>query len=136
MNASQEPTTIFLAGDDLILDFHLDPPLPIDQPTLGVGIDNCMGVRVFSVTTLLSPTNWKCLSRPTRVRCIIPNITLAPGRYLMSLSVGTMHEPLMDALDHAVSFDVEATDYFGTGRLPDPSMGLVLARSQWGFYDS
>jgi hypothetical protein len=51
----------------------------------------------------------------------------------MNLSVGNNYNPLMDAITHAASFTIEPNDYFGSGRLPTPDLGVILARSRWEF---
>ena len=67
-NSAGEPTTSVFTGDDLIIDFELLPPSPITEPALGIGIDNAMGLRVFSVATYFSQFRWPILHRPHRPR--------------------------------------------------------------------
>lgn len=128
-----EFTATFSPGDDLVIELHLDPVTPISQPTMGIGIDNFMGVRVFSVASYLSDVDWKNLEGPTVVRCRIPHLTLLPGRYTLNLSVGDVYNYMMDAIPHAGAFTVEANDYFGNGRLPTIEAGMVLSKSSWDF---
>ena len=130
-NLAGEPATSVFTGDDLILEFDLIPPSPISGPTLGVGIDNAMGLRVFSVATYFSQFRWPILDRPSRVRCVVPSVNLLPGRYVMSLSVGNNYNYLMDAISQAAFFTVEPKDYFGNGRLPTSDLGVVLSKSHW-----
>ena len=120
-------------GDDLVLEFQLNPVTPITQPTLGIGIDNFMGVRVFSVASYLSKAEWRSLEGPTTVRCQIPHVALLPGRYTLSLSVGDGYNYMMDAIPHAAAFTVEPNNYFGNGRLPTIEAGMVLSKSSWEF---
>jgi lipopolysaccharide transport system ATP-binding protein len=129
-------TTTFAPGDDVIFEFELTPSNPITQPTLGVGIDNALGVRVFSVATYFSNAQWKLLDRPTIVRCRIPNISLLPGRYALSLSVGSVYNYLMDAIPYAAFFTVEPNNFFGNGRLPTLDLGVVLSKSSWEFSET
>lgn len=136
MDHSGNTTTNFAPGDDVILEFELTPANLITQPTLGVGIDNFMGVRVFSVATYFSEVQWKVLDRPTTVRCRIPGINLLPGKYTMSLSVGNVYNYLLDAIPHAAFFSVEPNNYFGNGRLPTIDLGVVLSKSVWEFSES
>lgn len=133
MNSAGELTSSLYPGDDLILEFDLDSPSAINEPTLGVGIDNAMGARIFSLLTQSSGCHWPKLDRSTTVRCTVPAISLVPGRYLMSLSVGDAYNSLMDAITNAASFSIEPNDYFGSGRLPTSDLGVLLARSHWEF---
>lgn len=133
LNSSGELTSSLYPGDDLILEFDLDSPFAINEPTLGVGVDNAMGARMFSVMTHYSGCEWPKLESATTVRCTVPSVSLVPGRYLMSLSVGNTYNTLMDAITHAASFSIEENDYFGTGRSLTADLGVVLAQSRWEF---
>lgn len=136
MNGSGEPTTSLFPGDDLLLEFQLEPGLLINRPTLTISIDNSGGFRVFSVNTDFSRNDWHKLERPATVRCLIPHVNLLPGQYAMSLSLGTAYEKQIDVITKAASFNVEQSDYFGTGRMPTPDLGVVLTQSHWEFYES
>ncbi|HZJ47157.1 MAG TPA: ABC transporter ATP-binding protein [Pyrinomonadaceae bacterium] len=131
MNGAKEPTPTLFAGEDLVLEFELNPPRAITNPTLGIGVDNAMGLRVFSVITYYSDFEWTRLDRPAVIRCTIPQIKLLPGRYQLSISVGNVYNQHVDAIYNAASFSIEPSDYFGTGRLPSPDLGVVLADSKW-----
>jgi lipopolysaccharide transport system ATP-binding protein len=131
MNGDKEPTATLFAGEDLVLEFELNPPRAIANPTLGIGVDNAMGLRVFSVITYYSDFEWSRLDRPSVVRCTIPRIKLLPGRYQLNISVGNVYNQHVDAIYNAASFSIEPSDYFGTGRLPTPDLGVVLADSRW-----
>jgi lipopolysaccharide transport system ATP-binding protein len=131
MNGNEEPTATLFAGEDLVLEFDLEPPHAINNPTLGIGVDNSLGFRIFSVITYYSNFDWPKLEGPTTVRCTIPRINLLPGRYQLNISVGNYYNQLIDAIYNAASFAVEPSDYFGTGRLPTQDLGVVLADSKW-----
>lgn len=130
-NGDGVPTTNFIPSDKLVLQFTLNSPFPIRQPVLTIGIDNAMGQRVFSVSSLYSQQPWGILEKPTVVRCGIPELRLIPGRYSLGVCVGTAYEPLMDAIPEAALFDVAESDHFGTGRMPTQDLGVVLVSSQW-----
>jgi lipopolysaccharide transport system ATP-binding protein len=131
MNAAGNATKRFAAGDDLILEIEIHAPVSISQPVVSVAFDSALGQRVFTVSTLYSPLEWNVAEAPTRIRCVVPDLRLVPGTYFVGICVGTVYEPLMDAIPNAASFSVESADYFGTGRMPGEDLGLVLAPSQW-----
>ncbi|HSE20836.1 MAG TPA: ABC transporter ATP-binding protein [Pyrinomonadaceae bacterium] len=131
MNGDKEPTPTLFAGEDLILEFDLNPRRAITNPTLGIGVDNATGLRVFSVITYYSDFEWTKLDSPVVVRCTIPQVKLLPGRYQLNISVGNVYNQHVDAIYNAASFSIEPSDYFGTGRLPTPDLGVVLADSKW-----
>jgi hypothetical protein len=58
-------------------------------------------------------------------------LNLMPGRYHMSLwaeSAGRLH---YDVLDHCATFDIEASDYYGTGRGIEARFGLFFLPCRW-----
>ncbi len=130
-NRAGTATTAYLTGDDMTMEFDLDPPFPVLDPILSIGIDDTMGRRIFSISSQYSQFKLAALDRPATVVCTIPDLCLLPGRYSMSLCVGTTYEWSLDGLPSVASFDVHESDYFGTGRLPTQDLGAVLVRSQW-----
>ena len=88
------------------------------------------GSRIFSLTTYFSDSEPPSLERACRVSCQIDELARA-GPHNMSFSVGNAHSPLIDALDNAISFDVDSVDYYGNGRSPEASYGRILVRSRW-----
>jgi hypothetical protein len=121
----------FHCGETMRIEFTFDPVVPLKFPQFGIGVDDWMGSRIFSITTYFSDSKLPSLEQPCKVICHIDEVPLAPGRYSLSLSAGTPHNTLVDQLENAVSFDVEPVDFFGNGRVPDPGFGRVLVRSRW-----
>jgi len=125
----------FLSGDKLIIEFIVEPIVPLSVPQFGIGFDDVISGRVFSVTTFSSNVLLSPLNRRAKVICQIDELPLAPGSYLLSLSAGTNESLVMDSLDYAVSIEVEPSDVYGNGRLYGPTHGRVLVRSKWEKYD-
>ena len=130
-NGAGALTTAFLSGDDMVLEFDLAPPFPVLDPILWVGIDDSLGRRLFTVSSQYSQSEFPALDRPMTAVCTIPDLCLLPGRYSMSICVGTTYDWSLDAVVNVASFDVHASDYFGTGRMPPQDLGAVLVKSQW-----
>jgi lipopolysaccharide transport system ATP-binding protein len=121
----------FQCGEPMTVEFTFDPVLPLAEPQFGIGVDDCMGARIFTLATYLSDCTLPQLKEPGKVLCHLEEIPLVPGRYSLSLSAGTYHNRFVDALDHAVSFEVEPNDFFRNGRIPSSTLGTVLVRSRW-----
>ena len=121
----------FYCGEPMKIEFTFDPVVALRSPQFGIGVDDWMGSRIFSITTYFSDSELPSLEKPCRVTCQIDEIPLAPGRYNLSFSAGTAHNPLIDALDSAMSFDVDSVDYYGNGRVPEAAFGRILVRSRW-----
>ncbi len=126
------PTQIMMTGEPLTLEFGLRLAAPTTTPQVGVGVDDLWGQRVYSVASYLAADDLPPLpAGDSVVRCRVPSVDLAPGRYSLSLSFGYSLAGLADQVEGLVAFDVEANDFYGNGRLPGPGLGQTLVRSQW-----
>ncbi len=125
------PTTRFLSGEMMKIELKFNPVIQLDDPQFGVGVDDWMGTRIFSVATYFTNSQLPALREPCTITCCIKELPLVPGHYSLSLSAGTNQNPVVDNLVQVVSFDVEGTDFFGNGRIPHESLGRVLVRSHW-----
>jgi lipopolysaccharide transport system ATP-binding protein len=118
-------------GAALTIRLCLSSPRRISRPIFGIGIDNYLGQRIVSfnseMNTLLDVAE---ISRPTVVDCVIPCLPLAPGDYRVKLVVRESGTDL-DIIEDALAFTVEATDWFGTGRLPHSSQGTTVCKANW-----
>jgi homopolymeric O-antigen transport system ATP-binding protein len=132
-NENGETTATFGCGEALTIALDLQPVRPLDRPQVGIGFDDAMGQRVFSVATYLSDSCLPSLNKPMTVYCRIPALDIAPGTYTLSLSAGCAGDYLMDELANAVALEVTATDFYGNGRLPTAGLGHVLVKSRWGY---
>ncbi len=121
----------FLSGETWRLELSCVLETPLKDFRIGVGIDDWLQNRVFSLTTDTAGAVLAPATSAFKVVCSVDDLPLGPGHYTLSLSAGTPHAPLLDALDHAVTFHVEASDFFGSGKLPSPQLGRVLVRSKW-----
>jgi lipopolysaccharide transport system ATP-binding protein len=121
----------FMCGEMVRIELTCDPPFALAQPHFGIGVDDWVGTRIFSLLTGNAGVQLAPSTGSFKVICQINELSLVPGQYTLSLSAGTVHETLLDALDHVVTFRVEAGDFFGSGKLPPANLGRVLVRSEW-----
>ncbi len=122
-------------GKPLVIELQLASRAHLREPQFGIGFDDSMGNRVFSVATYLSSSSLPELRGPARVQCVIDDLPLAPAVYTLSLSAGDRGQPLLDAIDHAVGVEVVAADFYGGGILPSTMLGHTLIRSRWNAFD-
>jgi lipopolysaccharide transport system ATP-binding protein len=130
-NGAGAITTAYLSGDDMVIEFDLNPTFPVPDPVLFVAIDDGLGRRLFTVSSQYSQSHLPALDQPMTAVCVIPDLCLLPGRYFMSICAGMTHDWCLDLLVNVACFDVHASDYFGTGRMPPEDFGPILVRSQW-----
>jgi len=130
-NAAGASTTAYLCGDDMVVELDIDPPFTVSDPIVFVGIDDNIGRRIFTVSSQYSRSEFPAFDRPLTAVCVIPDLCLLPGRYSMSICVGNPYDWWLDMVVNAASFDVHASDYFGSGRMPPQELGAVLVKSNW-----
>ena len=131
MNTKGEPTLRFKAGETLLIELTVDPSRSLHQPQFGIGVDDVMGLRICSWCTYLSVSELPQLARPSKVICRVDRLPLIPGKYVLSLSAGVPHDPLLDALDQAVTLEVVPADFFGNGQIHGVGLGRCLVASEW-----
>jgi lipopolysaccharide transport system ATP-binding protein len=131
LNEQEESTGMFGCGQLFTILIELNPVGRLDNPHLGIGFDNSLGQRLFSVMTSLSENVLAPLDKPTTIACELKHLPLVPGRYTLSLSAGSYENSLMDAIPNAVTIRVIPTNYFGNGHLPPPNLGHFLVKSSW-----
>jgi lipopolysaccharide transport system ATP-binding protein len=65
------------------------------------------------------------------VSCRIKRLPLAPGEYYLNVYCESNGE-IVDWVQNATTFDVEAGEFFGTGKLPPNTHGGLLVDQEWG----
>jgi lipopolysaccharide transport system ATP-binding protein len=92
---------------------------------LAVGIDNEMGQRVILLDAGTIGVDIRLMPGRHSLRITIPRMALVPGRYRLTLWVAVSGD-VADWIKNACAIDVEAGDFYGTGRLQGPEMGQGL----------
>lgn len=123
---------VFQINEDIIVELELNQAVTTQgNPYIAIGINNRRDIRAF---TLLSydgrdHIGW---TRCNKVRCTIPASNLMPGEYFLKTTVNIKgHDE--DIIDNYPAFEIIAGDYFGSGKLPRETKGVVLKDSYWEY---
>jgi hypothetical protein len=127
--SGEETASIFL-GETLRVQLLLDPPQPLSCPSVGIGVNDISGQRIFTVHTRYSASQLDRVAERTWVECELPSVTLMPGRYTLKIAVGVAGHNF-DTIEEAAAFEVLPHDVFQTGDIPTPAQGLVIQPSIW-----
>ncbi len=130
-NNSKEPQNSIKTGDSITFEIHYDcGDMSLDYGV--IGICSSLGERIATVGTHLCPDFNKVMTGQGVLECTITDLPLAEGEYNIFIALGT-RIPIrnVDCIENALSFRVETSDYFGTGRSLLPSQGYLTQRSQW-----
>ena len=60
---------------------------------------------------------------------------LGPGRYLLSVNVGSREQDLIDSIDNAAWFEVDWNNYYENNEPFDEYYGPILRKSEWELVD-
>jgi lipopolysaccharide transport system ATP-binding protein len=123
--------TQFVCGGPLTIELSVKSVCPVAEPHFAVGVEDALGVRLFTVATYLTDTAPAALRRTGQMLCRIDRLPIVPGRYSITLNAGPQHAAWTDMIDQAINFEVLASDFYGNGKLPNPDWGRFLVRSQW-----
>lgn len=97
---------------------------------LFIGVDNANGDRLVRLGTQFSGNDAEILHSSGMFECTIPNFPLLPGSYLLGASLqvdGRMHHQPPEQ----IRFEVEAGNFFGSGRLPANHEAKFLLNHSW-----
>jgi len=125
------PTSRVLCGQDVSFEVAIDARSPVAAPQVAVGVDDSSGCRLLTAATYLSDDGPTQGGRFRSVVCRVDGLPLCPGRYSLTLNAGPPHALWADMIDQALWFDVEPTDFYQNGRMPNPEWGRFLVRSRW-----
>jgi lipopolysaccharide transport system ATP-binding protein len=122
----------FLAGEPLGVELDVLPSPRHKNLHFRISVQDTVGTMLFHVATYLADSGPIPLNAPATVTCTIPELPLTPGTYTLELHAGSEHEPGLDVVSQALEFEIVASDFFGTGRMPPRSAGgYFLVRSDW-----
>ena len=74
------------------------------------------------------------IPRSGSVICTIDNLPLVAGKYYLNYFVSST-EGIEDYLVHALKFEVNDSDFFGTGKSVDPHWGCIVVKNKWKLKD-
>ncbi len=114
-----------------VLEYEAQPDAILDdEMEFRIKVEGTRQERLFYLSSRLGGHTWDSLARKGRIECVIPELPLAPGRYMFHL-VGHRASDVYDDVAFAGNFTVVWGDYFGTGRLPRAKWGPALVRHEW-----
>jgi len=109
----------YQASGDLLRNVHV-----------AIGMHGMFDESLFHLSTSVNGFDFKEIPASGIILCNLPCLALQPGRYSFNLFC-TVGGEIADWIQNAGFFDVEAGDFFGSGRLPPPDQGVFLMKHSW-----
>jgi lipopolysaccharide transport system ATP-binding protein len=127
------PRETFLTGETLKISILVEGLSEHEGSEVGVGFQSEYDQRVSSAATWMCATK---IEKPRRnmewVNLEVNEICLTPGRWSLQVST-TIHTAgvYLDKVDDLVSFNIEGSDFYGTGQLITREYGLFCMNFTW-----
>jgi len=135
-NSSGQAVTDVRAGSDISIALHFERRSPLNYPLFAarINIRTHLGAPAFTLGTYFSGIEFPELPQRGVLICEVQDLPLPIGTYHVDyrlISEAGTRGDVLDSLDTATVFHVEAGDFFGTGRLPRSKSGVCLVRGNW-----
>jgi lipopolysaccharide transport system ATP-binding protein len=93
-------------------------------------VEGPLGEPVFHLTNRVAGQDLRDLPSSGEIRCTVPSIPIAPGRYTINLYC-EVNGVLADWIRGAGAFEIVERDVFGSGHLPLPTHGRLVLPHTW-----
>jgi lipopolysaccharide transport system ATP-binding protein len=125
------PISHALSGQDISISvsYRSRDGKPVSRLDLHVTFYTALGQFMFNCSSEASGHPFDVLPSEGQVVCHIPELPLAPGRYVFNL-FSTVRGVMADWVTKAGSLTVESGDFFGTGQLKTHDEGF-LVKHKW-----
>jgi homopolymeric O-antigen transport system ATP-binding protein len=108
--------------------YEADGELP--EVLMSFAVEGPLGEPVFHLTNRVGGQDLRNLPRSGEIRCTVPSMPIAPGRYTVHLYC-EVNGVLADWIRGAGAFEIVERDVFGSGHLPLPTHGRLVLPHTW-----
>ncbi|MGB0909145.1 MAG: ABC transporter ATP-binding protein [Nitrospirales bacterium] len=131
LNLEKQPQDLFRSGDSLIVRFNFEVNKKTRTPYFGIKIFSDLGTLLTELNTWNS--SFEILQLNPEVGTLelqIKNLNLMPGQYPISIWISD-GSTLIDVIDHCATLDMEASDFYQTGRGIERLYGVTFFPCSW-----
>ena len=132
LGVDRTPLSLIRSGDELVIRLHYNCHQNIANPNFGIKISTDMGTLVTDLSTYTTGADVLFLNEGKGyIDLILPFVNLMPGRYYLSLWLTAPGYVFYDVLEHCAVLDVEASNYYQSGRGIDSRFGIIFFPCKW-----
>jgi len=118
------------SGDSLVVRLHYHAQKTIRNPHFALELFSDFGAKVTSLSTWTSGFDIPMLPPGDGyIDLTIDSLNIRADRYFVSLWLASAGDVWYDRVDHCAALDVEASDFYQSGR--DHHAGIVLLPCKW-----
>jgi lipopolysaccharide transport system ATP-binding protein len=127
-----QPTPILQSGGDYryLLEYVCPDGLPKRRVTCALLLKDAIGTPVLHHQSDFSGDDFEQIPPRGRFVCVVPQLPVAPGHYLINLHVG-IGQTACDSIADADEIDIEFGDFYRTGQPPRPDICRTLVKCSW-----
>jgi len=127
-----EPTENVKIGDTINFHLTLNLQNALFSPRLRYILTNSRGVKVCTLDTRLQSVSMPDYLEPGifEISCQIPEMALVNDTYYVSTVVYSRKKVIWEE-NNLLTLNVHPTDYYGTGRFPKMTHGVVAIKTDW-----
>ena len=129
--ADGSPASVIQCGHDVEFSVgYTSDGADLKNVNMAIDIFALSGQCMLSLNNEMVGVEFGAAPSSGRLCCRIERLPLAPGQYSVTLFC-RVNGTIADWLSQAAALTVEAGDFFGTGRLPAPTLGGCLVPQCW-----
>ena len=123
----------FATGEPMRFRISFELTHPTSYVEVGLALTNQKGIEIAAPNSRQQHGMFRGIKGTNTVECRWVGPPLTTKRYHLRVDLGDYHRN-MDSVENEVIFQVEAADYFSTGKLPNPNLA-VLSNCSWQKFD-
>lgn len=125
-------TSSAYSGQDITLAFryHSRSGQPMYNVSVAIGVHGKFDETLFHLSTTVKGFEFDEIPAQGTILCSLAHLPLQPGKYSFTLFCRASGR-IVDWIQNAGVIEVEAGDFFGTGRLPPPDQGVFIVEHSW-----
>ncbi len=135
VNAMGESISQIAVGDPLTIEVEYEAGDVPFKPVLGVVLKTALGTALFGIDNRIQSDYLpKQSSTHGSIQIHFDSLPLSPGQYSIDLYLGDELQSL-DSIESALTLEVTASNYYGSGKLPSSVCGPLLLRASWAVHE-
>lgn len=128
---SQVGNSTITCVDRLSIQVRYQAPKPLQRPRLSISIYSYTNVRIYRLDSEATGELPETLPAEGSIKCVTGPINLMPGQYYINVAIYIGGKDIADYVEYACKLDVEITDFYGTGKLPESQSTIGLIGQTW-----
>ena len=130
LDSDGRPVESALGGEPLLVRVGYRAAQPMSSAEIHIWLCSDQGQNATMLSSRFSGDLLESLPATGTLECRIPEVALAPGSYLLNLRL-TEGLNVADSVEGAARLQVEAGQFFASGRTPGAENGIALTHHTW-----